>query len=153
MPSSSRNKAEIKVIDDILLLGGIQSNGHKLLENVTEESSIVELAPITEALVLSFNSIGKIENMNGFDNLTKLCLDNNQIEKIQGLSHLKKLRWLDLSFNKIRKIEGLDSMEDLVDLSLYSNKITEVSGLSTCLNLQCGACLGLVGGETPAGFI
>ena len=43
----------------------------------------------------------KIDNLVGFDSLTKLQLDNNIIEKIENLSHLKSLESLDLSFNNI----------------------------------------------------
>lgn len=134
--SSSMSKLDLKVIDDQLLLGGIRGKG-KLAENINEESSIVEVAPIAESLILSYQSICKIENLVGFDNLTKLCLDNNAIEKIGNISHLKQLRWLDLSFNKIRKVQGLEELKNLEDLSLYCNKITEIEGFDSCPKLQC----------------
>ena len=130
------SKLDLKVIDDQLLLGGIRGKG-KLAENINEESSIVEVAPIAESLILSYQSICKIENLVGFDNLTKLCLDNNAIEKIGNISHLKQLRWLDLSFNKIRKVQGLEELKNLEDLSLYCNKITEIEGFDSCPKLQC----------------
>ena len=133
---SHMSKAAIKVIDDQLLLKGVSGEG-RLMENITEDSSVVELATVAETLTLSFQNIGKIDNLVGFDMLTKLCLDNNQIERIAGIGHLKKLRWLDLSFNKIRRIEGLENLKLLEDLSLYSNKISDVEGLGLCPKLQC----------------
>ena len=51
-------------------------------------------------MLLSQNLL-KIDNLVGFDSLTKLQLDNNIIEKIENLSHLKSLESLDLSFNNI----------------------------------------------------
>lgn len=55
-------KAEIKVIDDQLLLKGVSGSG-KLMENITEDSSVVELATVAETLELSFQNIGKIDNL------------------------------------------------------------------------------------------
>ena len=44
-----------------------------------------------EALQLSFQNILQIENLTGFDALTKLQMDNNIIEKIENLEHLTNL--------------------------------------------------------------
>jgi len=128
------------VIEDKLLLEGILDE--KLvkendLSRINGEFNLVELAPTVQSLSLSFKRIGRIENLVGFDNLVKLCLDNNFIEEIRNISHLVNLKWLDLSFNKIKKIEGLDNLTQLEDLSLYSNKISVIEGLDKCTNLQC----------------
>ncbi|RNF06629.1 putative leucine-rich repeat protein [Trypanosoma rangeli] len=80
-------------------------------------------------LLASYRRIGKIENLVGLCNLTKLALDNNSISTICNLGHLKKLQWLDLSFNQITKICGLEDLAELETLSLFSNKITVVEGL------------------------
>lgn len=133
---SKSSKQEVQVIDDNLLIEGILSD--KLDSDAEPESvNIVDLASRTESLILSFKSIGKIENLVGFDNLLKLCLDNNAIEEICNLEHLRKLRWLDLSFNKIRKIQGLSTLQYLEDLTLFSNKLTVVEDLENCVRLQC----------------
>lgn len=131
---------EVQVIDDKLLLEGICEAESYVNEKVAAQlktKNLVEVSPGAEALVLSFKRIGKVENVIGFDKITKLCLDNNFIENIQGLSHLTSLRWLDLSFNKIREIKGLETLTQLEDLSLCSNKISTIEGLEKCLNLQC----------------
>ncbi|KAJ1433675.1 protein phosphatase 1 [Ochromonadaceae sp. CCMP2298] len=133
-------KVEVQVIEDKLLLEGVLDE--KLvkendLSRINGEYNLVELAPTVQSLSLSFKRIGRIENLVGFDNLVKLCLDNNFIEEIRSIGHLINLRWLDLSFNKIKKIEGLDNLTQLEDLSLYSNKISVIEGLETCSNLQC----------------
>lgn len=85
---------------------------------------------------LSFRNIIEISNLNNFESLTKLRLDNNIIDRIMNLSHLVHLTWLDLSFNNIRQIEGLDGLSNLTDLSLYHNQIEEIKGLSGCPQLN-----------------
>lgn len=137
----SRSKVEVQVIDDKLLLDGTGLAVPKVSETETlrgtSETSLVDIAPTIAVLTLSFKRIGKIENLVGFDKLTKLCLDNNFIEEIAGLSHLTSLRWLDLSFNKIKKIQGLDNLINLEDISFYSNKISVIEGLEQCKSLLC----------------
>ena len=138
--TSSFKRQEIQVIDDKLLIEGISADKPQASEGSVAhrgEVNLVEVSPVTEVLAMSFRNIGKIENLVGFDNLTKLCLDNNSIEVISNLEHLLNLRWLDLSFNKISKIEGLTKLKNLEDLSLYSNRISVIEGLDECQNLQC----------------
>jgi hypothetical protein len=138
MPSTTstglKSKKDLQVIDDEVLLEGMVLD--KSIQ-VTEESNIVDLSLHSDTLILSFKSIGRIENLVGFENLVKLCLDNNKIEEIVNLEHLTKLRWLDLSFNKIRKIQGLSTLTNLEDLTLYSNKISIIEELELCPKLQC----------------
>lgn len=89
------------------------------------------------SLRLSFRNIIEVSNLNNFDSLLTLRLDNNIIDKIANLGHLKQLTWLDLSFNNIREIEGLDELHNLLDLSLYDNQIEEIKGrLDGCPNLN-----------------
>lgn len=92
---------------------------------------------VSTSLKLSFKNVLKIDNLQGFAMLRRLCLDNNIIQSITNLSHLVHLEWLDLSFNNITKISGLDKLTKLKDLSLFSNRITEVEGLDSCTALQC----------------
>ena len=144
--SSARNKVEVQVIDEKLLIVGIRALDKDLTETEIarqQEVNLVEAAPQSKQLTLSFKNIGRIENLVGFHNLAKLCLDNNLITEVVGLDHLTQLRWLDLSFNKIEVIKGLDSLKLLEDLSLFSNKIENFIGddninpLENCPNLQC----------------
>eukprot|EP01012_Entosiphon_sulcatum_P008548 TRINITY_DN1467_c0_g1_i1.p1 TRINITY_DN1467_c0_g1~~TRINITY_DN1467_c0_g1_i1.p1 ORF type:complete len:584 (-),score=228.61 TRINITY_DN1467_c0_g1_i1:344-2095(-) len=90
-----------------------------------------------ECLVFSFKNITLIDNLVGFDRLTKLQLDNNNIARIENLQHLVTLQWLDLSFNHITRVEGLDTLTCLTDLTLYSNQISELEGMDTLTNLTC----------------
>ena len=98
---------------------------------------LAEIIGDATTLRLSFKNVLKIDNLQGFNSLTKLCLDNNIVKEICNLDHLVHLQWLDLSFNNISKIEGLDKLTNLTDLSLFSNRISEVEGLEACTKLQC----------------
>jgi hypothetical protein len=142
---------KIQVIDEKLLLetltndhsGQKEEQGKENLTSIKsqnllkEDVSLIDLIPETKSLIFSFKNIGKIENLNGFDKIIKLCLDNNSIEEICNLDHFIHLKWLDLSFNKITKITGLDKLKSLEDLSLCNNKITIVEGLDKLPKLQC----------------
>lgn len=138
--ATKSSKIEAQVIDDALLIEGVNS-----AKNLTEaeaarglgDVTLVDIAPTCKTLSLSFKRIVRIENLIGFDTIVKLCLDNNYIEEIINLGHLRTLKWLDLSFNKIRKIQGIENLVNLEDLSLYSNKLSVVGGLESCTNLQC----------------
>eukprot|EP01065_Artemidia_motanka_P051583 TRINITY_DN9129_c0_g9_i1.p1 TRINITY_DN9129_c0_g9~~TRINITY_DN9129_c0_g9_i1.p1 ORF type:complete len:619 (+),score=285.38 TRINITY_DN9129_c0_g9_i1:132-1988(+) len=90
-----------------------------------------------ECLMFSFTGISKIDNLVGFDRLTKLQLDNNGIETICSLDHLVNLVWLDLSFNKIKRIQGLDNLTNLEDLTLHCNDIDELDNMHSLKKLRC----------------
>ena len=140
MAKATASKAEMAVLDDKLLVDGILADKPAIEAESLQmngDPNLVDLAPAVSHLTLSFKKIGRIENLVGFDALTKLCLDNNSIEEIRGIGHLKTLRWLDLSFNRIRKIQGLENLTKLEDLSLFSNKIVAVEGLDSCTRLEC----------------
>jgi Leucine-rich repeat (LRR) protein len=129
---------ESQVVDEDMIAAALveEAGGDQTISSMAtfELAQVVATAP---TLRLSYKNILKIDNLQGFARLTKLCLDNNVLERICNLSHLVHLRWLDLSFNSIRRIEGLAGLTALEDLSLYSNKIAEVEGLDSCKSLQC----------------
>lgn len=133
-------KGEVQVIDDRMLMEGVLDE-RMVAENdvgrINGEFNLVDLAPTVQSLSLSFKRIAVIENLVGFENLVKLCLDNNRIKEIRGLGHLVNLKWLDLSFNDIRVITGLEKLTQLEDLSLYRNHISVVEGFDHCPKLQC----------------
>jgi hypothetical protein len=125
---------ERKVIDEKLIRDSV-------VEELDADSGAVvkadeiNLSVISE-LMLSFKNVFYIDNLRGFENLSKLQLDNNIIEEINNLDHLVNLKWLDLSFNNISKIDNLDSLVNLQDLSLFNNKITKISGLDKLTKLN-----------------
>ncbi|KAJ3221775.1 Dynein regulatory complex subunit 3, partial [Clydaea vesicula] len=78
----------------------------------------------------------KIDNLWGFENITKLQLDNNIIERIENIQFLVNLTWLDLSFNNISVIEGLEGLTKLTDITLYNNRISKIENLDDLVNLN-----------------
>ena len=135
---------DTQVIDDDMIAEAFETDGLGLDElgnKITVDSGEVQVLAdeitVSTQLKLSFRNIWKIGNLDGFDNLRKLCLDNNIIAEIEGVSHLVNLEWLDLSFNNIEKISGLEKLTKLTDLSLFNNKISTIEGLEACSALQC----------------
>lgn len=72
-------------------------------ENSPEDAYPPIVLSQLDTLRLSFKEIRCIDNLQGLNKLTKLCLDNNVIERIEHLDTLVNLKWLDLSFNNIKK--------------------------------------------------
>ena len=133
-----------QVIDSRNLLRGVtnfplprRNSIESQVQDKDDPEELVASIPESTQLILSFRNIAFVENLIGFLNLQKLCLDNNELTEIKNLSHLINLTWLDLSFNRISKIEGLDQLHHLEDLSLYSNQIQSVTGLNGCPKLKC----------------
>lgn len=133
---------EIQVIDDELISAALRET--ILVTSLTDvnkkdvsASILADMAAEAAELRLSFKNVLKIDNLQGFQTLRKLCLDNNIIKCINNLDHLVNLTWLDLSFNCITKINGLEKLEKLTDLSLFNNLITDIEGVEQCKCLQC----------------
>lgn len=128
------DQVEATVIDEDLIKAAYeeekesQKSGGETGEIKKESVSMAEIIAEATSLRLSFRNIFKIDNLQGFQNITTLYLDNNIIEEIVNLSHLVNLEWLDLSFNNIRAVTGLESLTKLKDLSLYNNSIDTISG-------------------------
>lgn len=118
------------ISEDLLVAGAV--------EPAKAEGEVVDPIefPQVTSMRLSFLNIIEISNLNNFDSLLTLRLDNNIIDRIDNLGHLKQLTWLDLSFNNIREIEGLENLSSLLDLSLYHNQIERIEGLEGCPKLN-----------------
>eukprot|EP00796_Vickermania_ingenoplastis_P005493 gene5493-3965_t len=119
-PASSSDEERLRVVGN--------REEALLQDKMKKEVQTIGLHQV-DTLLISFRRIGKIENLYGLGNLTKLCLDNNHIRTIENISHLTKLQSLDLSFNQISVMEGMDTLVDLESLNLFSNQIMTVSGL------------------------
>ena len=130
------DRLEAQVIDDELLVSCIreEETGEVCLK---ADECLASLALEVLTLKLSFKNVLEVDNLQGFQALRKLCLDNNVIKKIENVGHLVTLEWLDLSFNCIEKIEGLETLTKLTDLSLFQNRIRDIENLEKCLELEC----------------
>ena len=77
----------------------------KQIKEYNEENKIWDQNDIAfsavKELFLSFQNLQVISNLQGFDSLQMLKLDNNNIEVIDGISHLDTLIWLGFIFNLI----------------------------------------------------
>ncbi|KAL9654909.1 hypothetical protein ABK040_008699 [Willaertia magna] len=133
------------VINDQLIRECIQLKRIEQDDGIDQESKTMKALKIKrenmdfseiEHLSFSFKNIFRISNLEGFDKLVILQLDNNNITSIENLSHLPHLQKLDLSFNKITRIEGLQNLTSLQYLSLFSNEIERIDGLDNLMELS-----------------
>ncbi|EPB76319.1 leucine Rich repeat-containing domain protein [Ancylostoma ceylanicum] len=122
-----KEEVEIEVDDDITEL---DLTRRRLLSAANFGS-----LPNLEMLILRWNLLKKIENVNGLHRLTHLSLYDNQITTIENLTDLPNLCILDLSYNRITKIEGLETLKNLKELYLTRNKLSKIEGLS-CVRLS-----------------
>jgi Leucine-rich repeat (LRR) protein len=80
-------------------------------------------------LVLSYNKIFLIQNLESFVHLTSLDLSHNEIQSIgNGLSKLTGLESFDISHNNLESVQDLKVLEhnsNLIDLKIFLNPVTE----------------------------
>ena len=77
------------------------------------------------------------ENLNVFENCTKLSLSTNSIERFVPLPKLRQLKVLSLARNKIKRIISLEEVgQTLEELWLSYNEIEKLDGLQPCVKLQ-----------------
>ncbi|CAH8874683.1 unnamed protein product [Trichobilharzia szidati] len=109
---------EPTVISHLLLKAACYAQGPK-----EEAGKIARVEGIqfntVESLALNFQNILRIENLNGFTNLTKLQLNNNIIEKIENLDGLVNLTWLGNCLAEKLKDELTESESETFDSPLF----------------------------------
>jgi dynein light chain 1 len=77
------------------------------------------------------------ENLNVFENCTKLSLSTNQIERMVALPKLRNLQILSLGRNNIKRILCLDEIgQTLEELWISYNQIEKLDGLQPCVKLR-----------------
>eukprot|EP01083_Nonionella_stella_P014777 41400_1 len=99
----------------------------------------LEECPNLEDLNLSYNLIGRIENLGSLSCLTHLNLSENTIRRVEGVVSLKNLVRLNLSGNQIERIPP--SIKNLTKLEVFRISKNKLSQLSDLLHL--GALKGL----------
>merc|ERR1719313_1259550 len=97
---------------------------------------IVDNEPDLRLLNFQNNSITRIDNLQGLNNLIFLDLYSNEIEEITGLPTVPTLRVLMLGRNKITQIQNLDCVPRLDVLDLHSNQIRVVENLGSLEELR-----------------
>lgn len=77
------------------------------------------------------------ENLNLFENCTKLSLSSNAIDRFVALPKLKNLKILSLGRNNIKRIMSLDEVgQTLEELWISYNQIEKLDGLQPCVKLH-----------------
>lgn len=77
------------------------------------------------------------ENLNQFENCTKLSLSTNNIDRFIALPKLRNLKVLSLGRNQIRRIISLEEIgQTLEELWLSYNVIEKLDGLQPCVKLH-----------------
>ena len=88
---------ETTVIDeDLIRIACEEERAHAKKPQAAGDAEVVptpltlpEIMRDVTTLRLSFKNINKIDNLAGFSQLTKLCLDNNAIDQIEGIDQLE----------------------------------------------------------------
>ncbi|CAD8123705.1 unnamed protein product [Paramecium sonneborni] len=75
---------------------------------------------------LEFLNIKKIENLELFDKLQILFLQNNQIKEMENLETLINLEYLNLKNNQIQVLKGLKNSKKLAFLDVSENQINSI---------------------------
>lgn len=78
------------------------ASGTFLSSNSLANSNSTLADSLRRILDLSFNVIGKVENLDALQSLETLYLASNKIGSIEGLEHLSNLRVLELGANEIK---------------------------------------------------
>ena len=118
----------IKLTKDILIKGfKVKSKPNSCLPIHFQEKNIS--SEIISASVLSSKKIIAFQQLEGFNNLMYLYLQDNKIQKIEELNFVN-LIYLDLSNNLIRKIENLENLKKLEYLNLEKNCISVIENLN-----------------------
>ncbi|XP_066595105.1 dynein axonemal assembly factor 11 [Prorops nasuta] len=118
---SEHNEGEISTLEEISL--------HQ--ENIDKIEVIGRLCRNLKILLLQYNLISKIENLNMLKRLEYLNLALNNIEIIENLEGLESLKKLDLMVNYIGNLEGVKKLrcnEHLEQLILTGNPCTDYEG-------------------------
>jgi internalin A len=104
--------------------------------NLTEIPSEINELIHLNTIILKFNKITEIKNLDALVNLSSLNLLSNQITEIKNLDALVNLSSLNLLSNQITEIKNLDALVNLSSLDLRANKITEIKNLDALVNLS-----------------
>ncbi|XP_023289397.1 protein tilB homolog, partial [Orussus abietinus] len=118
---SEHNEGEISTLEEISL--------HQ--ENIDKIELLDKVCRNLKILLLQYNLISKIENLNKLKRLEYLNLALNNIEVIENLEGLESLQKLDLTVNFIGDIRGVKTLsgnQNLEQLILTGNPCTDYDG-------------------------
>ncbi|MBN1700023.1 MAG: leucine-rich repeat protein [Spirochaetales bacterium] len=99
-------------------------------------SGYIRKSPHLKALCLRLNSISRIEQLDGLDDLLFLAINDNTLDKIENIGLLGNLKVLDLRGNRISAIAGPESPPHIERLYLSHNMITKIENLEGLAGLR-----------------
>jgi Leucine-rich repeat (LRR) protein len=94
----------------------------------------------TQVLYINLNKITKITNLNQFEELLELYIQNNKIKQIENLP--VSLKKLDISNNEFNTLDGIDNSKDLEWFNFENNNIKSISKINKLLNIKELYCAG-----------
>lgn len=101
----------------------------RYLKELCEANGQYETPALNNTLYLHYKGFSKIENLEGYENLTSLWLECNGLLKIEGLDHHYSLKMLFLHQNLLTKIENIQHLHNLVTINLSNNQIKVIENL------------------------
>ena len=94
----------------------------------------------TQVLYINLNKITKITNLNQFEELLELYIQNNKIKQIENLP--VSLKKLDISNNEFNTLDGIDNSKDLEWFNFENNNIKSIAKINKLLNIRELYCAG-----------
>ena len=86
---------------------------------------IIEGGEDTQSLYINLNNIIKISNLEQFNNLIELYIQNNKIKYLENIP--KSIIKLDISNNELQNLDNLSELTNLVYLNIENNSIDSLS--------------------------
>lgn len=114
----------------------IAENGLIEIDGVIESLEGLQYAKNLTELMVSGQSIQKIDPIAGLDELVFLNLSGNRISDIQPLTELNRLYVLILDYNDIRDLTALSDLDQVAELNLENNEIIDIAPLGGMRELR-----------------
>ncbi len=114
----------------------IAENGLIEIDGVIESLEGLQYAKNLTELMVSGQSIQKIDPIAGLEELVFLNLSGNRISDIQPLSELSRLYVLILDYNDIRDLTALSGLDQVAELNLENNEIIDIAPLGGMRELR-----------------
>jgi hypothetical protein len=86
--------------------------------------------------IIDLTPLEYIDNIDYYEYIKTLYLNNNQIEDISHLKNFNQLNYLFLNNNQIEDISILQNFNNLIELDLSNNVIIDISSLQNLNNLR-----------------
>ena len=120
--------------DKVFICGEDLNSPSRVYEGKISKLNDLVHFPFLEELVIQYQSIHDVSQLQKLTNLKEIDLSYNYIERLDQLS-LRELTHLNLSYNQLDDITPLSTFKSLCFLSLRENNIRDISALALLNNL------------------